>query len=102
MYGGNSIIPEDKIQGVKEAYGFLEKFLNGQNWVAGENMTIADFSILSSITVMNVLVPISLQEFPNIINWLKRMEVLPYYDVSQKGVVQIQKLIEEKLNQAKL
>lgn len=102
MYGGSSTIPEDKIQGVKEAYHFLEQFLNGQNWVAGENMTIADFSILSSITVMDVLVPIGVQEFPNISNWLKRMETLPYYEVSQRGVLQIQKLIEEKLNQAKL
>lgn len=87
---------------MKDAYKFLEQFLNGQNWVAGENMTIADFSILSSITVMNVLVPIKAEEFPNIVNWLKRIETLPYYEVSQKGVVQIEKLIKEKLNQAKL
>lgn len=85
---------------MKQAYGFLEKFLEGQSWAAGDNMTIADFSILSSITSMMFVVPIDIQEFPNITNWLKKMQTLPYYYVTEEGSAQTQKLITKMLKKS--
>lgn len=90
-------ITPQQIEACKEAYGFLEKFLEGNNWIAGNSVTIADFSAISSITTMDVVVPIDAKTYPNIVAWIKRCEKLPYYDVNKTGLDQIRHLIQRNL-----
>ncbi|KAH0820124.1 hypothetical protein GEV33_002665 [Tenebrio molitor] len=97
IYEGEKTVPRDKADKVREAYSFLEKFLEGKNWVAGDAVSIADFSIISSITTMDVVVPVDTKTCPNVVSWIKRMEKLPYYDENKKGLDQIRQIIEEKL-----
>ncbi|XP_068892693.1 glutathione S-transferase 1-like [Tenebrio molitor] len=97
IYEGEKTVPRDKADKVREAYSFLEKFLEGKNWVAGDAVSVADFSIISSITTMDVVVPVDTKTCPNIASWIKRMEKLPYYDENKKGLDQIRQIIEEKL-----
>ncbi|KAJ3663885.1 hypothetical protein Zmor_008105 [Zophobas morio] len=97
IYGGEKIIPQVRIDRVKEDYGLLEKFLQGKKWVAGDHVTVADFSIVSSITTMDVVVSIQGAQFPNIAAWIERMEKLPYYDQNKTGLDQIRKVIEDNL-----
>ncbi|KYB28850.1 glutathione S-transferase 1 [Tribolium castaneum] len=82
---------------IKESYNFLEKFLEGNDWVAGKSVTIADFSIVSSITTMDIVVPIDAKTYPNITSWIKRCQKLPYYHLNQKGCDEIRFLIERNL-----
>lgn len=39
---------------VEEGYDFLEKFLTGNQYAAGSNITIADFSIITTLGSLNV------------------------------------------------
>ena len=50
MFGGQEAQP-DKLEKITEALGFLNKFLQGQDWVAGDSMTIADICLV--VTVSN-------------------------------------------------
>lgn len=50
IYLGETKIAEEKRNQVYEAFGFLEQFLDGRKWFCGNNMTIADLSILASVS----------------------------------------------------
>jgi glutathione S-transferase len=39
---------------LQEAFQILDKYLEGQNWVAGKHLTIADFSIAASVASVEV------------------------------------------------
>ncbi|XP_044270059.1 uncharacterized protein LOC123014840 [Tribolium madens] len=97
IYQGVKTVSSAQIEAVKEAYNFLEKFLEGNEWVAGKSVTVADFSIISSITTMDVVVPIDAKAYPNIYSWIKRCEKLPYYNLNKKGLDEIRVLIERNL-----
>lgn len=47
-------ISKDKIKKLDEAYEFLNKFLDENEFVAGSNVTLADISIIASVTTMTV------------------------------------------------
>jgi glutathione S-transferase len=39
-------------------YGFLEAFLDGKQYMTGDSVTIADYSLFATITTSNTLVAI--------------------------------------------
>ena len=49
-FGGEKVYLE-KLQ---EAFNILNNILEGQTWVAGNNITIADYAILASVTSLEV------------------------------------------------
>lgn len=50
LFMGETTISQDKKEKLYEAFEWMEKFLEGQNWFAGDTMTIADLSILASLS----------------------------------------------------
>jgi len=49
IFGGQEAQPE-KLEKITEALGFLNQFLQGQDWVAGDGMTIADISLVVTVS----------------------------------------------------
>ncbi|KAL1502344.1 hypothetical protein ABEB36_007498 [Hypothenemus hampei] len=91
-------IEKDKADQITQGYQSLETLLEGKNYVAGNELTIADFSIVSSISSCNAaMVPIASNTYPRITAWLARMQALPYYESNQKGVDQFKAFIQSKL-----
>jgi len=54
-----------------EAFQILEKFLEGHDYVAGHNLTIADLSLVSSVTTAEA-VEFHLKDYENVSNWLEK------------------------------
>lgn len=80
-----------------EAYDFVEKFLDGNNWVAGDTLTVADFSFLTSISSWKMLVPFSETKYPKITSWLNKMKQLPYYnEINECGLDEYRELLKER------
>lgn len=50
LFLGEKKITDEKRNQVFEAFGFMEKFLDGRKWFCGDNLTIADLSILASMS----------------------------------------------------
>ncbi|XP_031349110.1 glutathione S-transferase 1-like isoform X2 [Photinus pyralis] len=96
-FRGSKTIPEYLKENANKIYNFLETFLEGKMWVAGDNITIADFSLISSITSLNVLVPIDSGKFPKVAAWIQRSEQLPYYAVNKKGLEDFKTNIDNML-----
>ena len=53
MFAKASPDPE-KMKKLEEAYQFLDKFLEGKEYVAGNSLTIADLAIIASVSTAAV------------------------------------------------
>lgn len=71
----------EKMVAVTDALTLLEIFLINRHYVACDHLTIADLSILASVTLLEVAVEFDLTSYPNIWSWYNRLRgELPYYD----------------------
>ena len=65
----------------------LEKMLKGQSWVAGDHVTIADHSILSSLTVLDPM-NFDFSKWTNIHAYIEQAKSgLSYWDECYEGVI---------------
>lgn len=49
IYLGETTIPDDKRKAMFEAFGWLNGFLDGNDYVAGSTVTVADLFAVSSM-----------------------------------------------------
>lgn len=56
VHSGDAKVPAEKRENMKNVLSTLNSFLEGSEWIAGKNATIADFSVLSNIIVILVSV----------------------------------------------
>ncbi|EDW85741.1 uncharacterized protein Dwil_GK22983 [Drosophila willistoni] len=96
FYGANTI-EQAKVDHVDEVYNFVETFLEGQDYIAGDHLTIADFSVVSTITSIGVYLELDTAKYPKIAAWLERLKELPYYEEANgKGAKQFVDLLKSK------
>ncbi|XP_034178979.2 glutathione S-transferase 1-1-like isoform X1 [Osmia lignaria lignaria] len=92
--------PKDqaKYESIGTALAFMEKMLEGQNYVAGNNLTVADLSIVSTVSTMEVL-GYDLSKFKNVSKWLAKMksEAPKYEEFNHKGVLAFKALADSML-----
>ncbi|XP_044270689.1 glutathione S-transferase 1-like [Tribolium madens] len=80
LFSGIGDISEDDRDKLLEAYGFLEEFLNGHPWLAGDEMTVADLSVLATLASADLFIPVEADRFPQLFDWLKTGKELPFFD----------------------
>lgn len=97
VVGGQDFIEQKNKDGVIESYGFLNLFLEGRSWVAGDFKSIADYSLLSSIGTLNTVIPVDAERFPKVIAWMKKCEELPEYEVNKRGLKEMFEMMDSKL-----
>ncbi|KAJ9600239.1 hypothetical protein L9F63_009464 [Diploptera punctata] len=61
----------DMATNIEEAFQLLDKFLDGQDWVAGNNITIADYSIVIGASLTE-LIGFNIVKYNNVTRWLER------------------------------
>ncbi|XP_050515917.1 glutathione S-transferase 1-1-like [Diabrotica virgifera virgifera] len=94
---GKKIFSEDIASEEIKALQFLEVFLKSSKYVAGDEMTIADFSIWATLTNSSNLVPIEETNFPRITEWMELMNQNPYKEINEPGAATFKKLINAVL-----
>ncbi|XP_033177462.1 glutathione S-transferase 1 isoform X1 [Bombus impatiens] len=73
ILGQESTITEEKLNGCKEAFSYLDKILEGKKkWLVGKSYTVADISCVTLASSISVLV--DMDQYPNVKAWLKRCE----------------------------
>ncbi|XP_060805433.1 glutathione S-transferase 1-like [Amyelois transitella] len=77
---------------------FLDGFLSSTKWVAGDNATIADTSICSSVSNL-FAIGWDLTNYPNIQRWYKNCASLPGFDENQEGAKQFGDAVKKNLKQ---
>lgn len=96
LFLGKTEVPQERIDAITEAYDFVEAFLKDQTYVAGNQLTIADFSLISSISSLVAFVPVDAAKYPKLSAWIKRLEQLPYYAENSTGAQQFIAAVKSK------
>lgn len=73
-------ITQEALKVVDETYGYLNTFLEATKWIAADQLTIADFSIFTMLTTLELYVPVNKDKFTNVIRWTEQIRALPKYD----------------------
>lgn len=99
MFNGAKEIDEEAIDKTKEAYNLLEAFLEGREWLAGDEMTIADLCNVATVSSMELFVPVEEEGHEKLIAWLSKCKELPYYaEYNQEGLDLLKEAVQEKLD----
>jgi glutathione S-transferase len=83
--GRETEIAEQKISEVMRAYATIETFLDGNEYLAGETLTLCDLSLWCLTESGSQLIPIEKEKFPNYSRWLNKMRELPTYAMNKEG-----------------
>ncbi|XP_074114862.1 glutathione S-transferase D1-like [Cotesia typhae] len=92
--------PEDKskYEKIAPAFDFLDKFLEGQNYVAGDRLTIADLALICTVSNFE-LIKYDISKFKNVTRWVENIksEAVKYEEVNGEGLKAFQSLIDKLL-----
>ncbi|BFF92708.1 glutathione S-transferase D4-like [Drosophila madeirensis] len=81
---------------VQNALELLNTFLEGQKYVAGSQLTIADISILATIATIE-LVDFDLAKYPNVAKWYANAKkVTPGWEDTLEGLLTMKHLFDAK------
>ncbi|XP_059618971.1 glutathione S-transferase 1-like [Phlebotomus argentipes] len=94
---GSTTIPEDKKERVYKILGNLNNFMEGQQYVAGNNLTIADLAFLATISTLYEI-GANVNKFKNIAAWYKRLESIPGFQENLEGAQYVGTFLKPKLN----
>ncbi|XP_066581968.1 uncharacterized protein [Prorops nasuta] len=90
--------PKDqaKYEKAANAVGFLDKFLEGENYVAGKNLTIADLVLVATVSTYE-LVGFDLSKNKNVVRWLAKIkaEAPKYEEINEDGLKAFKALIDK-------
>lgn len=91
-------ISKDKLSAINEAYTFMNTFLEASQYIAGDELTIADFCCVATVSTATIIIPISAERYPHLSRWYHLCKSLPYYDEANgKGLQMLDSLVEIKL-----
>ncbi|EFA06571.1 glutathione S-transferase 1 [Tribolium castaneum] len=95
--GEDEILDEHKTA-LDEALGFLDIFLEGNSFVAGDKLTVADCSLVASVSSI-VAVGWDITPYSNVASWLARcaLTIPDYGEANQAGAEQFGKAVRSKL-----
>ncbi|KAH8406791.1 hypothetical protein KR222_003432, partial [Zaprionus bogoriensis] len=77
---GETLVPQEKVDNVRDGCRHLETFLGESLYVTGNSLTIADLCCVATVSSMESIVDINAKTYPKIGAWLDRMRQLPYYE----------------------
>lgn len=79
LRGGAFEVPRNKIDAIHSAQGLLETLLQNTKYLVGDSVTLADFSCATTVFTLEFLITIDVDNFPKIIEWIERLNELPYF-----------------------
>lgn len=86
----------EKLKKMEEGLGFLDKFLDNQTFVAGNKLSIADLSMLATISTYDIA-GYDLSKFPNIKAWFDDIsKIAPGREINQQGLEEVKKLFKRE------
>lgn len=72
---------KEDLESLYAALDILEVFLESGPYAAGSSLTVADFSLISTVTsIEKFLGPFDAVRFPKLLGWIATLNKLPYFD----------------------
>lgn len=83
----------EKLKAVETAVGFLNTFLDGQDYAAGDQVTLADITLMATISTYDA-VGFDLTPYPNVLKWYDLCKTnVPGYEINEAGVEEFKKFL---------
>ncbi|XP_024946138.1 uncharacterized protein LOC107273071 [Cephus cinctus] len=100
LFGKWKTYQSEHYDNLKKAFEILDKFLEGQDYVAGRSLTIADLSLVASVTTAEAF-GFDFAKFRNVTRWLKKVKTFApgYRKANGEGAESMKKLIERVMTQ---
>jgi len=81
---------------IETSFGFLDTFLEGQDYVAGESLTVADIAILATVSTFDI-VKFDFSKYTNVTRWYANAkEVTPGWDENWEGLLAMKAFLEDR------
>jgi len=81
----------DNYKKMEDAMAFLNTFLDEKKWAAGENLTVADISLVATVSSYDAA-GFPLSTYPNVMTWYQKCKTdIPGYNLNQEGVDQFRR-----------
>ncbi|XP_013777661.2 glutathione S-transferase 1-like [Limulus polyphemus] len=98
-FKGEAPDPE-KESNYKTALGYLETYLTKTSYVAGDKLTLADISVVASLSMMEVL-DYDFQSFPKLYSWMAKMkkEIPNYKTMNDEPLEKFKAWVKSNKNQ---
>nr|AIH07587.1 glutathione S-transferase epsilon 12 [Spodoptera litura] len=99
LFCGEKSFRQENLDKIKKAYEFLENFLTSSSpWLAGDKVTLADICCVSTVSSMDVVLPIDADSYPNLASWKDLCSQQQFYVAGNiPGLEQFQELVKFKL-----
>ncbi|XP_017868946.1 PREDICTED: glutathione S-transferase E14 [Drosophila arizonae] len=78
-----------------EAYDIMERYLDGQKYMAGDQLTLADVSIVTTLSTVHLMFPVEAERWPQLQRWFATMQQLDAYEVNQRGVEKLRDIVQQ-------
>lgn len=76
----------DNLKKVEDAFGFLDTFLDGQTYAAGDSLTVADISLVATVSTAEVL-GFDVTKYSNVQKWYANAKATtPGIDLNEAGI----------------
>ncbi|XP_044754310.1 glutathione S-transferase 1-like [Coccinella septempunctata] len=96
LFQRNHLISKSLKKSVGDVYSILDKQLHNSKWLIGNDITIADLCCISSISTLDLVIPI--EENSTLFGYVKNFKELPYYqEGNQEGLNIMAELVLNKI-----
>lgn len=94
IFGGASYDPAKKAK-IEEALKFLDIFLEGQEYAAGNELTLADLSLVATVSTLDV-VEFDLTPYKNLTRWYAKVKATApdYEEANGKNVLIFKQMVD--------
>ncbi|KAH8383414.1 hypothetical protein KR009_008474 [Drosophila setifemur] len=87
---------QESLDRVNTAFGFLNSFLEGQDFVAGNELSVADIFILATVSTVEMFT-FDFSKYPNVEKWYKNApKATPGWAENLESLNQAKKFLEER------
>lgn len=84
-YGTICELNPDHVAGVRESLDFLEGFLQNDDYLVGNTLSVADLSnVTTAVTILKIL-EVDETRYPKTLAWIDRITRLPFYDDAENA-----------------
>lgn len=81
----------DNLKKMEDAVGFFNTFLVNSTYAAGETLTVADISLLATISTYDIA-QFDFSPYPNVLRWYEKCkQTTPGYDLNVAGLEEFKK-----------
>lgn len=88
IYKGGKEISQDKVDAIYTSYEILETFLASDQFLVGNNLTIADVCAAVTVLPLEIYAPLQADKHINILAWLNRIrQAIPFFDEMNVKIV---------------